>query len=81
LTEIDSWNEHFGYALREEDRTLFNQMLSESLTDEEQYSKAVNTKGENYSTESLLFMTLIFQQQKKMISQLLIAAKLYVVQS
>ena len=59
LTEIDTWNEHFGYALREENRTLFNRMLSE-CQDEEQYSKAVNTKGENYSTESLLFMTLIF---------------------
>jgi hypothetical protein len=27
--EIESWNEHFGYALREENRILFNQMLSE----------------------------------------------------
>jgi hypothetical protein len=67
--EIDSWNEHFGYALREENRILFNQMLSECLTDEEQYRNAVNSKGENYTTESL-FMALIFQQQK-MISQLI----------
>jgi hypothetical protein len=71
--EIESWNNHFGYALREENRILFNQMLSECLTGE-QYTKAANSKGENYSTESLLFMALIFQQQK-MISQL-IAAKL-----
>jgi hypothetical protein len=28
--EIESWNVHFGYALREENRILFNQMLSES---------------------------------------------------
>jgi hypothetical protein len=69
---IESWNEHFGYALREENRILFNQMLSECLSDEEQYCNAVNSKGENYSTESLLFIALIFQQQK-MISQLLIA--------
>src|SRR5919202_3053078 len=67
--EIESWNEHFGYALREENRILFNQMLSECLTDEEQYRNAINSKGENYSTESL-FMALIFQQQK-MISQLI----------
>jgi hypothetical protein len=61
--EIESWNDHFGYALREENRILFNQMLSECLTDE-QYRNAVNSKGENYSTESL-FMTLIFQHQKR----------------
>jgi hypothetical protein len=62
--EIESWNEHFGYALREENRILFNQMLSECLSDEERYRNAINSKGENYSTESLLFMALIFQQQK-----------------
>ena len=62
--EIESWNEHFGYALREENRILFNQMLSECLqADEEQYRNAVNSKGENYTAESL-FMALIFQQQK-----------------
>jgi hypothetical protein len=57
--------------LREENRILllFNKILSECLTDEQEYAKAVNTKGENYSTESL-FMALIFQQQK-MISQLI----------
>jgi hypothetical protein len=38
-------------------------MLSECLTDE-QYTKAVNAKGENYSAESL-FTVLIFQQQEK----------------
>ena len=67
--EIESWNNHFGYALREENRTLFNKMLSECLSDKEQYRNAVNSKGENYSTESL-FMSLILQQQE-MISQLI----------
>jgi hypothetical protein len=67
--EIELWNNYFGYALREENRILFNQMLSECLSDEEQYHNAVNSKGENYSTESL-FMALIFQQQK-MITQLI----------
>jgi hypothetical protein len=66
--EIESWNNHFGYALREENRILFNKMLSECLTDE-QYRNAVNSKGENYTAESL-FMALIFQQQK-MISTLI----------
>jgi hypothetical protein len=66
--EIELWNEHFGYALREENRILFNKMLSKCLSDE-QYHNAVNSKGENYSTESL-FMSLILQQQK-MISQLI----------
>jgi hypothetical protein len=36
---------------------------------EEEYTKALNAKGEYYSTESL-FMVLIFQQQK-MISRLI----------
>jgi hypothetical protein len=67
--EIESWNNHFGYVLREENRILFNQMLSECLQADEQYHNAVNSKGENYSTESL-FMALIFEQQK-MISQLI----------
>jgi hypothetical protein len=67
--EIELWNNYFGYALREENRILFNQMLSECLSDEEQYHNAVNSKGENHSTESL-FMALIFQQQK-MITQLI----------
>jgi hypothetical protein len=67
--EIESWNNYFGYALREENRILFNQMLSECLSGEQEYAKAVNTKGENYSGESL-FMALIFQQHK-MISELI----------
>ena len=60
--EIESWDDHFGYALREENRILFNKMLSECLTDE-QYSNAVNSKGENYTAESL-FMGLIFSAAK-----------------
>jgi hypothetical protein len=56
--EIESWNDHFGYALYEENRILFNKMLSECLSDG-RYRNAVNSKGENYSTESL-FMALIF---------------------
>ena len=58
--EIASWSK-FEYALREEDRILFNKMLNEY--EKEEYSKAFNSKGEYYSTESL-FMALIFGQQK-----------------
>jgi hypothetical protein len=64
--EIKSWS-RFEYALREEDRILFNKMLSEC--EKEEFSKAFKTKGEYNSAESL-FIALIFQQQK-MISQLI----------
>jgi hypothetical protein len=47
--EIESWNNHFGYALREENRILllFNQMLSECQAQEE-YAKALDVKGEYF---------------------------------
>jgi hypothetical protein len=64
--EIASWSS-FEYALREEDRILFNKMLN--AFKKEEYTKAFKAKGEYNSTESL-FMALIFQQQK-MISQLI----------
>jgi hypothetical protein len=64
--ETESWKS-FEYALREENRILFDKMLSECKT--KGYANAVNTKGESFSAESL-FMALIFQQQK-MISQLI----------
>jgi hypothetical protein len=56
--EIQSW-QSFGEILRSNDRKLFVQMLDECL----QFSDAVNSKGELYSTESLL-MALILNQQK-----------------
>ena len=65
--EIESWSK-FEYALREEDRVLFNKMLNECQQKEE-YSKAFKSKGE-YNSAELLFMALIFQQQK-MISKLI----------
>jgi hypothetical protein len=65
--EIQSWSS-FEYAMREEDRILFNKMLSECQKEEE-YTKASDAKGKCNSTESL-FMALIFQQQK-MISKLI----------
>ena len=67
IKEIESWN-GYEYALREEDRILFNKMLNECRQQEE-YSKAFKAKGQYYSTESL-FMASIFEQQK-MISNLI----------
>ena len=59
--EIKSW-ERFEYALREENRLLFNKMLSECKENED-YLHAANSKDEYFSAESL-FMVLILQQQK-----------------
>jgi hypothetical protein len=62
--EIKSWK-GFEYALREENRILFNKMLS----NKEEYADCMSAKGENFSTE-VLFMILIYEQQK-MINQLI----------
>jgi hypothetical protein len=59
--EIDSWS-NFEYALKEENRLLFNRMLSE-CKENESYIRAANSKDEFFSAESL-FMVLILQQQK-----------------
>ena len=58
--EMESW-EGFEYALREENRILFDKMLSKCKKRE--YIDCVNAKGENFSTE-VLFLILIFEQQK-----------------
>jgi hypothetical protein len=54
--EIESWN-HFEYALREENRLLFNRMLRE-CGENEHYIRVTNSKDEFFSAESL-FMVLI----------------------
>lgn len=59
--EIESWK-GFEYALREENRLLFNKMLTECQENND-YVSAVSSKGESFATESL-FMVLILQQQK-----------------
>ena len=65
--EIESWKS-FEYALREENRILFNKMLSECI-ENQNYIRAVSSKGDSFAAESL-FMVLILQQQK-MIKQLI----------
>src|SRR5438874_11014919 len=67
IEEIKSW-EHFEYALREENRLLFNKMLSECHENGD-YVRAANSKGGLFAAESL-FMVLILQQQQ-MIKQLI----------
>jgi hypothetical protein len=59
--EVESWK-GFEYALRNPNASLFNKMLKECLENEE-YSEGFNSKGSQFSAESL-FMALIFQQQK-----------------
>lgn len=70
--EVESWK-GFEYALRQPDVSLFNQMLSECLENDE-YASAFRTRCPQDSSESL-FMALIFQQQK-VISELIQQLKL-----
>jgi len=56
--EIDKWNK-YSFVLRKQNRILFEEMLQSSY----KYSDAINAKGEQYSTESLL-LSLIFDQHK-----------------
>jgi hypothetical protein len=56
--EIQSW-QGFAETLRSEDRKVFSQMLNDCY----QLDEAINTKGEYFSTESLL-MGLVFIQHK-----------------
>ena len=59
--EIKTWKD-FRYALREENALLFNEMLYECGQNKD-YIRAVISKGETYSAESL-FMLLVLQEQK-----------------
>ena len=60
-TEIKSWKD-FEYALREESALLFVRMLSECGQNKD-YIRAVSSKGEYYSAESL-FMLLILNSKR-----------------
>jgi hypothetical protein len=57
--EIDKWKT-YSDILRKPNRDLFNQMLQSSY----KYSNAINAKGENYATESLL-MSIFLEHHKK----------------
>ena len=56
--EIDSWKA-FAHSLRKEDKVLFENMLKDC----NRYIKAIQTKGEPYSTQSFL-LSLIISQHK-----------------
>ena len=71
--EIESWKD-FRYAVTEESALLFNEMISECGHNED-YIRAVVSKGENYSAESL-FMLLVLLRQK-MINELIIKVTEY----
>ncbi|MDQ3902961.1 MAG: antimicrobial resistance protein Mig-14 [Thermoproteota archaeon] len=64
IREIESWGK-FEYALRDENRLIFNKMLSECKENED-LVRAANSKDEFFSAESL-FMALILQKQKTII--------------
>jgi hypothetical protein len=64
--EIESWA-GFAYALRKENRTLFEEMLDRCKKTE--YVDCAAVKGESFSTEALV-LVLIFEQQK-MINELI----------
>ena len=59
--ELEKWRTYCD-ILRKPNRDLFNQMLFSIY----KYSSSIDAKGENYSTGSL-FMSLKFEQYKKMI--------------
>ena len=58
--ELDKWY-NFSFVLRKKNSILFEDMLQSSY----KYSRAIDVRGKENSTESL-FMTLIFEQYKKM---------------
>jgi hypothetical protein len=71
--EIQSWDK-FKYALREENATLFDQMLKECLEEDKegrqvQFANAMNARGENFAAESLFMISIL--QQQRMINQLI----------
>ena len=59
LNELEKWKT-YSDILRKPNRDLFNQMLQSS----NKYSDAIDAKGENYVTESLI-MSLLLEQQYK----------------
>jgi hypothetical protein len=57
--ELDKWDNSFSSILSKQNRILFKQMLQSPY----KYSNAIDAKGKNYSTESLL-MSFMFEQYK-----------------
>ena len=68
--EIDKWY-NFSFVLRKKNRILFEEMLRSSY----KYSRAIDVRGKENSTESL-FLTLIFDQHKMMLPNFFINNKI-----
>ena len=56
--EIESWKA-FGDSLREEDREIFDKMIKQCY----RHIKAINSKGEPYTTESMMMSLILIQHQ------------------
>ena len=56
--EIESWKA-FGDSLRKEDREIFNNMIKQCY----RHIKAINVKGEPYTTEAMLMSLVLSQHQ------------------
>ena len=56
--EIHAWKS-FGDSLRLEDREMFDKMIQQCY----KYIRAINAKGEPYTTESLMMSLILIQHQ------------------
>ena len=56
--EIESWKA-FSDSLRKDDKKSFEKMISQCY----RHIKAINTKGESYTTESLMMSLVLIQHQ------------------
>jgi len=56
--EIESWRA-FGESLKEEDRVMFDKMIQQCY----RHAKAINVKGEPYTTDALLMSLVLTQHQ------------------
>ena len=56
--EIQAWKS-FGDSLRLEDRKMFDRMIRQCY----KHIRAINAKGESYTTESLMMSLILIQHQ------------------
>jgi hypothetical protein len=61
---LENYMKAFRYALREENALLFNTMLSECGHDKD-YIRAVISRGEYYSAESLFILDIAIPKDDK----------------
>ena len=56
--EIESWRA-FGDSLRDEDKKIFDKMIQQCY----KHIKAINSKGDPYTTESMMMSLILTQHQ------------------